>query len=135
LQLVRKTFVDKVTGNKLKPPKLYLVGNKVDLIHLRKIDETQHKKFEQQYQMDGGFMMSAQSGENVLKVFYQCAADSAGVKLSQYELAFTEKCLTASVVEQNEGRTAIADRIEQEDAAMAAAAARRAEKSCNCSIS
>ena len=135
LRLVKNTFVDKETGEKLKPPRLFLVGNKVDLVHLRKIDDSMHKAFEEEHKLDGGFTMSAQSGENVLKVFYQCAADSVGIKMSQYELAFTEKCLSASIVEQSEGRTAMADQIEREDAEARARAARRAEKACDCVIS
>jgi Ras-related protein Rab-28 len=136
LGLVKKAHIDNITGQKLKLPKLYLVGNKVDLIHLRKIDQRQHDKFQKENELDGGFTISAQSGENVLKVFYQVAAASAGIKLSDYELAFTEKCLTASVVQyQDEGRTEDADRIEREDMEAAAKARARMEKGgCNCVV-
>ena len=138
LSLVKRAHVDNITGLKLKLPKLYLVGNKVDLIHLRKINQAQHDKFQRENELDGGFTMSAQSGENVLKVFYKCAAESAGVQLSEYELAFTEKCLSATVVQyQDEGRTEDADRIEREDALAAAKARARMERGngCNCAVS
>ena len=74
------------------------------------------------------------AGQNVLRVFYQVAADVAGVQLSEYELAFTDRCLSATtaVVEgEDEGRTAIADQIEAEDAAAMAAAQRTG---CTCAL-
>ena len=40
---------------------------------------------------DGGFFISAQSGENVLTTFYKVAASAAGIQLTAHELAFTEK--------------------------------------------
>ena len=48
LGLVKKAHIDNITGQKLKLPKIYLVGNKVDLIHLRKIDQRQHDKFQKE---------------------------------------------------------------------------------------
>ena len=130
LALVRKAFVDPVTSLMLPLPKRYLVGNKVDLDHLRVVDEHAHNAFISANQLDGGFTMSAQSGENVLRVFYQVAADVAGVRLSAYELAFTDKCLVATTAAGvDEGRTDIADEIEAEDAAAMAAAQRNG---CGC---
>ena len=119
-----------------KPPKLYLVGNKVDLQHLRQVTEGTHDAFARAQKLEGGFTMSAQSGENVLRVFYQVAAGIAGVKLSAYELAFTDKCLTASVAadDADEGRTDYADQIEAEDMAAEAAKRKRMEQSCGCVI-
>ena len=132
LALVRRAFVDPVTSLMLPLPKRYLVGNKVDLEHLRVVDEHAHDAFIAANELDGGFTMSAQSGENVLRVFYQVAADVAGVRLSAYELAFTDKCLAATTAAGgDEGRTDIADQIEAEDAAAMAAAQR---KGCTCAL-
>ena len=140
LALVRRVFVDPVASAgaavvRPSPPKLYLVGNKVDLEHLRKVTEQTHDAFVRSAQLEGGFTMSAQSGENVLRVFYQVAAGIAGVKLSAYELAFTDKCLAATVVDDadlDEGRTDYADEIEAEDLAAEAAKRKRMEQSCGC---
>jgi hypothetical protein len=73
--------------------KLYLIGNKIDLMHLRKVDDNMHSKFIKEHNLDGGFHMSARSGDNVLTVFYKVAAKVAGITLSDYELAFTKKVL------------------------------------------
>ena len=114
--MVKRTFVDPVTGRREKMPQRFLVGNKVDLIHLRKITDEAHRRFTTENQLNGGFTMSAQSGENVLRVFYEVAASIAGIELSAYELAFTDRVLTATVaVEEDEGRTTYADQIELED--------------------
>ena len=141
LALVRRVYADPIADAgaqvvRSKPPKLYLVGNKVDLQHLRKVTEGTHDAFARAQKLEGGFTMSAQSGENVLRVFYQVAAGIAGVKLSAYELAFTDKCLTASVAadDADEGRTDYADQIEAEDMAAEAAKRKRMEQSCGCVI-
>lgn len=41
--------------------------------------------------LEGGFFISAQSGENVLTTFYKVAAATSGITLTAHELAFTEK--------------------------------------------
>ncbi len=73
--------------------KFYLIGNKIDLMHLRKVDDAMHNNFISQHKLEGGFHMSARSGDNVLTVFYKVAAAVAGITLSDYELAFTKKVL------------------------------------------
>ena len=50
-----------------------------------------HDKFVRDNDLDGGFFISAQSGENVLTTFYKVAASTAGIELTAHELAFTEK--------------------------------------------
>lgn len=50
-----------------------------------------HDKFVLDNDCDGGFFISAQSGENVLTTFYKVAASTAGIQLTAHELAFTEK--------------------------------------------
>ena len=121
-----------VPGKKAKLPQMHLVGNKIDLIHLRKVSEDMHERFIYENKLTGGFTMSAQSGDNVLKTFYKVAAESAGIKLSAYELAFQDKCLTASVVDYDDSaETDVAAQIAAEDAA---AMAKAQDKGCVCSV-
>jgi Ras-related protein Rab-28 len=105
-----------------KPPKrapaLYLVGNKVDLQHLRKVSETVHARFIAEHGLAGGFFISARSGEAVLSSFYEAAARFLGKTVSASELETLRKVIGVSVVAtgSDEARTAEADRIEKEDA-------------------
>lgn len=98
---------------------LYLIGNKVDLISLRQITENDHNKFIEKNDLKGGIFLSAKSGDNVIKVFYQIAAESVGIKLTAYELGFHDKVVKAFVeksdIDPSDGRTAFADAIEEED--------------------
>jgi hypothetical protein len=90
---VKAVFYDKVAQRYQKMAKFYLIGNKIDLMHLRKVDDAMHNNFISQHKLEGGFHMSARSGDNVLTVFYKVAAAVAGITLSDYELAFTKKVL------------------------------------------
>eukprot|EP01035_Chromulina_nebulosa_P018685 gene18685-24438_t len=68
----------------------------------------------------GGLFVSAKTGDNVVKSFYQIASDSVGIKLSSAELEVHDKVLTAYITkgdDSKEGRTAFADEIEAEDLA------------------
>ena len=62
--------------------------------------------------------MSAKTGENVVKSFYQVAAESKGIKLTTSDLAAWDKVLKAHIILENddkEGRTEYADEIERQD--------------------
>lgn len=98
--------------------KLYLIGNKVDLISLRQISEKQHNQFIEENNLDNGLFLSAKTGENVVKAFYKISSDCIGIKLTEYELAYHDKVLVAHIEssnEKNEIRNAWADEIEKED--------------------
>ena len=98
--------------------KLYAVGNKLDLEHLRKVTKLQHDAFVREHRLAGGHLVSAQSGQNVLTSFYKTAAELAGIKLTAHEIEFTKKVLEVNVVAgDDDARTAIADQIEAEDRA------------------
>ena len=106
--------------------KLYAVGNKLDLEHLRGVSEDAHDAFIERQRLDGGHLVSAQSGQNVLTSFYKVAAELAGIKLSAYELEFTKKVLSVNVAAgDNDARTAMADQIEAEDRALEEARRKR----------
>jgi Ras-related protein Rab-28 len=98
-----------------KAKHVYAVGNKIDLISQRLVTQPQHDKFVSENGLQGGLFMSAKSGENVIKAFYQVAGEVVGVRLTAHELAFHDKVIGVSVQQDNEGRTAFADDIERED--------------------
>ncbi|GMH49359.1 hypothetical protein TrRE_jg6133 [Triparma retinervis] len=99
----------------IKFPAMYLVGNKIDLIAHRRVHEREHESFISSEDLTGGFFMSAQSGENVLSVFYKVAAQSVGIELTEYELEFTKKVLSVSVGKEAEGKMKGSEAIEKED--------------------
>mmetsp|Transcript_21186 Transcript_21186/g.74706 ORF Transcript_21186/g.74706 Transcript_21186/m.74706 type:complete len:244 (-) Transcript_21186:153-884(-) len=128
---------DDVPGDAPSSPRVFLVGNKIDLMHLRKVTPEQHERFIEENGLQGGFFISAQSGEAVLTAFYQVAAETAGITLTAHELAFTERVLGVSVVAGgDEGMDdEIARKIEEEDRAAEEAKRRREEGGCNkCAI-
>jgi Ras-related protein Rab-28 len=100
-------------------PLLFLLGNKVDLPHLRKVSPEQHDQFIRQKKLSGGFLVSARTGENVLTAFYAAVAKAKGMDLTSDELAFTEKVVAASVTagDGDEGRREGWEDIEKEDRA------------------
>jgi len=98
--------------------KIYLVANKIDLISLRQVNSTDHDRFIFENKLSGGLMVSAKTGENVVKCFYKIASEAVGIKLTDYELGFHDKVLTAHVQSSNnndEVRNTWADDIEKED--------------------
>jgi Ras-related protein Rab-28 len=114
---------------------LYVVGNKIDLISLRQVTKSQQELFVADNDLYGGLFMSAKSGENVVRAFYEVAGEVCGLKLTSHELAYHDKVLGVNVArddESNGGRTTFADDIEAEDLA---AEARKKNGGCNCSIS
>ncbi|EGB06190.1 hypothetical protein AURANDRAFT_7004, partial [Aureococcus anophagefferens] len=86
LAALRKVFVDKYTGEKLRMPHTYVVGNKADLLQHRQVTDSDHVRFWQERRLEGGFLTSARSGENVAKAVYATAAHAVGVDLTAYEL-------------------------------------------------
>ena len=112
--------------------RLYIVGNKIDLIPLRLVTKPQHDEFVVRNNLSGGLFMSAKSGENVIRAFYQVVSEVCGLKLTSFELAFHDKILGVHIGkldENNDGRTSFADDIEAEDMA---AEARKKNGDCKC---
>ncbi|RLN67595.1 hypothetical protein BBJ29_001971 [Phytophthora kernoviae] len=107
---------------------LYLVGNKTDLVAHRVISNEKHEAFIRQHGLPGGFLVSAQSGDNVLKTVYRISAAAANIRVSEFELSFCDKVVRAVIPValgtgsndpegKQEARTAMADEIEAEDRA------------------
>lgn len=116
---------------------VYLVGNKVDLIALRQVTLKQHDSFiEENDMIKGGMFLSAKTGENVVKVFYKVVAESMGVRLSDHELSYHDKVLTAHInTDKDDARNAWADEIEREDMKLEEEKRKREEEGCVCTCS
>eukprot|EP00611_Tribonema_gayanum_P018017 TRINITY_DN3102_c1_g3_i3.p2 TRINITY_DN3102_c1_g3~~TRINITY_DN3102_c1_g3_i3.p2 ORF type:complete len:207 (-),score=67.15 TRINITY_DN3102_c1_g3_i3:1674-2294(-) len=107
-------------------------------------DLAQHWAFVSEHGLCGGMLCSAQSGENVVRAFNHVVAQAAGVRLSEYELAFYDRVLDVTRHDEpatskgggggggaaDSGRTVMADAIEAEDLALEAAKA--VKRSCMC---
>lgn len=113
---IKQTLKVEAPGPTVTKPAIFLLGNKVDLMQMRKITPEQILAFVEEHDLAGSFLVSAQSGESVVSAFFQAAAKSQGIVLTQTEIAKTERVLSVAVAaDANEGRTAMADEIERED--------------------
>eukprot|EP00741_Cyanophora_paradoxa_P016841 tig00020943_g16265.t1 len=90
--LVRRTF-----EKQENLPYIALVGNKIDLNHIRTVKPDKHSAFADEHDMYSYFM-SAKTGDNVNTCFYRIAADLAGVVLTKPELEIASKVVTAQIV-------------------------------------
>jgi len=116
-----------VTAASPGDPHIHLVGNKIDLLHTRRVTDKQHDAFVSRESLQGGFYVSARNGDQVLRNVYDVAGRSIGVKLSEGELEFHDKVVVASVAakggEDDAGKrpqSAAERRIVEEDEASAA---------------
>lgn len=80
------------------PPKLILVGNKIDMPH-RQVSEEMHRDVATKYHMDS-YLVAAISGEKIRSMFTKIAADLAGVKVETTDLEWGDQA--AVTVHQNE---------------------------------
>lgn len=83
-----------------------MLGNKIDLLHARRVDDKQHERFISRENLDGGFFVSARNGDQVMRSVYDVAGRSVGIKLSEAELEFHDKVIVASVAAKEDGADA-----------------------------
>ncbi len=76
---------------------VFLMGNKIDLMHLRKVTDEMHAQFIERQSLDGGFLVSAQSGDSVLAAFHSVGATAAGLPLTSHELAMLDRPVGVTV--------------------------------------
>lgn len=131
---VAMTYSDKASRTSL-----YLVGNKIDLITHRVVTTGKHDEFIRKHNLQGGFLVSAQNGDNVLKSVYMISAAAAKIKVSEFELSFCDKVVRATIPAaggDDDARTAMADAIEAEDRAqeLLKAQQQRQKSAKNCHI-
>jgi Ras-related protein Rab-28 len=78
-------------------PVIYLLGNKADLLRERRVSESEHAAFIARNGLHGGVMVSARSGDLVLRTFYELAGRASGHPLSERELSFYDRVVEARV--------------------------------------
>uniref|UniRef100_A0A8B9VCQ3 Ras-related protein Rab-28 n=1 Tax=Anas zonorhyncha TaxID=75864 RepID=A0A8B9VCQ3_9AVES len=77
--------VKKVTEESETQPLVALVGNKIDLEHMRTVKVDKHQRFCQENNFSSHFV-SAKTGDSVFLCFQRIAADILGIKLNKAEM-------------------------------------------------
>ncbi|CAH1784003.1 unnamed protein product [Owenia fusiformis] len=95
------TQVKSVCKSEEKPPHMALVGNKVDLEHMRTVKMDKHQKFAQEHNMSSHFV-SAKTGDSVSLCFQKVAAEILGIKLTRPELEQHQRVVKAEIVQYNQ---------------------------------
>jgi Ras-related protein Rab-28 len=90
--LVKTTFKDKE-----RMPYVAMIGNKMDLNHLRVVKSEKHSLFAVENGMSG-FFVSAKTGDKVNPMFVKVAADLAGMQLTKAELEVSDNVVQAQIV-------------------------------------
>ncbi|XP_033756413.1 LOW QUALITY PROTEIN: ras-related protein Rab-28-like [Pecten maximus] len=93
--------VKKVFGRETKIPHMALVGNKVDLEHMRTVKMDKHQKFAQEKGMSSHFV-SAKTGDSVSLCFQRVAAEILGIKLTKPEVETHQRVIKAEIIHSNE---------------------------------
>eukprot|EP00998_Keelungia_sp_KM082_P007800 NODE_3987_length_829_cov_42.591168_g3964_i0.p2 GENE.NODE_3987_length_829_cov_42.591168_g3964_i0~~NODE_3987_length_829_cov_42.591168_g3964_i0.p2 ORF type:complete len:249 (-),score=96.97 NODE_3987_length_829_cov_42.591168_g3964_i0:81-794(-) len=83
------------------PPLLYLVGNKMDLKHLRTVKADKHNAWAESNHMYSAFV-SAKNGDGINSTFTRLGADLAGVVLTKNEVAASNTIVTAEIVDHQQ---------------------------------
>ena len=100
-----------------KNPKVYLLANKCDLEHLRRVKREDHDRYVQD-QCEDGRHVSARTGQNLMVVLCEAVAKVCKISVTKQDLAHLKQTLVAHLdVSADEGRTSMADQIEAEDRA------------------
>jgi len=99
LAVVQKVFAKEEATK----PYLALIGNKMDLNHLRAVSPDKHNKFAAENDMFSYFV-SAKTGDSINSSFFRIAADLSGVALTKPEIEVQLKVVEAQIVNhpQNE---------------------------------
>ncbi|XP_071828519.1 ras-related protein Rab-28-like [Apostichopus japonicus] len=101
LQKVKEVFKDQEKG-----PHIALVGNKMDLEHMRAIKPDKHNKLAQEYGFSSHFV-SAKTGDSVNLCFQRIAAEILGIKLSKSELEQASRVVKAEVANYSGTESAV----------------------------
>ncbi|XP_065130376.1 ras-related protein Rab-28 isoform X2 [Paramisgurnus dabryanus] len=99
LNVVRKTNEESDTQ-----PAISLIGNKIDLEHMRTVKMEKHQRFCQENGLISQFV-SAKTGDSVCLCFQRLAAEILGIKLSKAEMEQSQRIVKAQLVDypQDEG--------------------------------
>ncbi|XP_063665473.1 ras-related protein Rab-28 isoform X2 [Pan troglodytes] len=108
------TVVKKVSEESETQPLVALVGNKIDLEHMRTIKPEKHLRFCQENGFSSHFV-SAKTGDSVFLCFQKVAAEILGIKLNKAEIEQSQRIVRAEIVkypeEENQHTTSTQSRI------------------------
>lgn len=90
-------FLVKRTFDKEPMPYVALMGNKMDLVHMRAVKQDKHTQFVDENDLYSYFV-SARSGDQVQPSFFRIAADLAGVTLTKPEIEVAQKPTRAELI-------------------------------------
>ncbi|XP_013815544.1 ras-related protein Rab-28 isoform X1 [Apteryx mantelli] len=89
--------VKKVNEESETQPLVALVGNKIDLEHMRTVKVDKHQRFCQENNFSSHFV-SAKTGDSVFLCFQRIAADILGIKLNKAEMEQSQHVVRAELV-------------------------------------
>nr|XP_056711368.1 ras-related protein Rab-28 isoform X2 [Euleptes europaea] len=91
------SVIKKVNEESETQPHVALVGNKIDLEHLRTVKADRHHRFCQENHCSSHFV-SAKTGDSVFLCFQRIAADILDVKLNRAEIEQSQRVVKADIV-------------------------------------
>ncbi|KAF0039955.1 hypothetical protein F2P81_008190 [Scophthalmus maximus] len=86
-------------------PVVSLVGNKIDLEHMRTVKADKHQRFCQENSLISQFV-SAKTGDSVFLCFQKVAAEILGVKLNKAEIEQSQRVVKADIVNYSQDTVA-----------------------------
>ncbi|XP_072476356.1 ras-related protein Rab-28 isoform X4 [Notamacropus eugenii] len=94
-------IVKKVNEESETQPLVALVGNKIDLEHMRTVKPDKHLRFCQENGLSSHFV-SAKTGDSVFLCFQRVAAEILGIKLNKAEIEQSQHIVRAEIVKYPE---------------------------------
>ncbi|XP_038601748.1 ras-related protein Rab-28 isoform X1 [Tachyglossus aculeatus] len=91
------SIVKKVNEESETQPLVALVGNKIDLEHLRTVKADKHLRFCQENGLSSYFV-SAKTGDSVFLCFQRVAAEILGIKLNKADMEQSQRVVKADIV-------------------------------------
>uniref|UniRef100_A0ABI7YFJ5 RAB28, member RAS onco family n=1 Tax=Felis catus TaxID=9685 RepID=A0ABI7YFJ5_FELCA len=95
------SVVKKVSEESETQPLVALVGNKIDLEHMRTVKPDKHLRFCQENGFSSHFV-SAKTGDSVFLCFQKVAAEILGIKLNKAEIEQSQRVVKADIVNYNQ---------------------------------
>ncbi|XP_034861185.1 ras-related protein Rab-28 isoform X2 [Mirounga leonina] len=95
------SVVKKVSEESETQPLVALVGNKIDLEHMRTVKPEKHLRFCQENGFSSHFV-SAKTGDSVFLCFQKVAAEILGIKLNKAEIEQSQHIVRAEIVKYPE---------------------------------
>ncbi|XP_007528167.1 ras-related protein Rab-28 isoform X3 [Erinaceus europaeus] len=95
------TVVKKVSEESETQPLVALVGNKIDLEHMRTVKAEKHLRYCQENGFSSYFV-SAKTGDSVFLCFQKVAAEILGIKLNKAEIEQSQRVVKADIVNYNQ---------------------------------